>query len=89
MDEPSCRCNEPINYICSAVVRMYCSFDVLGLTRQRAKAKPEKQGPPGLGVYSAWLGGLPGFLSGPSSHHMDPTVSSGRQCVFICGYVIM
>ncbi|CAL8463479.1 g3013 [Coccomyxa elongata] len=40
------------------------SFDVLGLTRQRAKAKPEKQGPPGLGVYSAWLGGLPGFLSG-------------------------
>ncbi|EIE27497.1 hypothetical protein COCSUDRAFT_39153 [Coccomyxa subellipsoidea C-169] len=39
-------------------------FDVLGLTRQRPEAKQEKPAPPGLGVYAAWLGGLPGFLSG-------------------------
>ncbi|KAK9917879.1 hypothetical protein WJX75_009169 [Coccomyxa subellipsoidea] len=39
-------------------------FDVLGLTRQRSEANLEKHSPPGLGVYAAWLGGLPGFLSG-------------------------
>ena len=33
-------------------------FDVWGLAGQR------DSGAPGLGVYSAWLGGLPGFLSG-------------------------
>lgn len=47
-----------------AGLRAWSRFDVLGLTRQRSEAKQEKHSPPGLGVYAAWLGGLPGFLSG-------------------------
>lgn len=42
-------------------------FDVLGLVQRRQRGGPAGQrdsGAPGLGVYSAWLGGLPGFLSG-------------------------
>ena len=42
-------------------------FDVLGLVqrrRQGGQAGQRDSGAPGLGVYSAWLGGLPGFLSG-------------------------
>ena len=42
-------------------------FDVLGLVQRRRRGGPGAQrdsGAPGLGVYSAWLGGLPGFLSG-------------------------
>ena len=49
--------------------RVYPSrrFDVLGLVQQRRRGGPGGQrdsGAPGLGIYSAWLGGLPGFLSG-------------------------
>ena len=49
--------------------RVYPSrrFDVLGLVQRRRRGGPSGQrdsGAPGLGVYSAWLGGLPGFLSG-------------------------
>ena len=42
-------------------------FDVLGLVQRRQPGGPAGQrgsGAPGLGIYSAWLGGLPGFLSG-------------------------
>ena len=45
-------------------------FDVLGLTRPRARrrvADRERSAGgelPGLGIFSAWLGGLPGWLSG-------------------------
>jgi len=48
--------------------RVYPSrrFDVLGLVQRRpgARGGPRGGAAPGLGVYAAWLGGLPGFLSG-------------------------
>lgn len=48
---------------------------MFGLTQQEKK---EKKNPPGLGVYAAWLGGLPGFLSGlpslPSENEPDSFV---------------
>jgi len=48
--------------------RVYPSrrFDVLGLVQRRPGARGGSRGgaAPGLGVYAAWLGGLPGFLSG-------------------------
>ncbi|KAK9815413.1 hypothetical protein WJX72_003252 [[Myrmecia] bisecta] len=37
------------------------SFDPLGLAKPRRQGK---EAAPGLGVWSAWLGGLPGWLSG-------------------------
>eukprot|EP00891_Asterochloris_glomerata_P000065 jgi/Astpho2/65/Aster-04541 len=37
-------------------------LDPLGLARQAEGDRPEAA--PGLGVFSAWLGGLPGWLSG-------------------------
>ena len=53
--------------------RVYPSrrFDLLGLVQRRSGGRPGQRdlGAPGLGVYSAWLGGLPGFLSGEPKWH--------------------
>jgi hypothetical protein len=36
-------------------------FDILGFT---APSKTEDEQPPGLGVWSSWVGGVPGWLAG-------------------------
>ena len=59
---------------------MRTRFDVLGLTGERRREDGEREGKqsaPGLGVYAAWLGGLPGWLGG--AHVAPHAARSGSR----------
>ena len=60
-------------------------FDVLGLTEERERDGEGKSRAPGLGVYAAWLGGLPGWLSGAPLH--PPCPPSMTRIPALCGCV--
>ena len=59
---------------------------MLGLTEERERDGEGKSRAPGLGVYAAWLGGLPGWLSGTSNFYSTPLedLHPFTRCALLC-----